>query len=65
MGARLVPEARVEEVEHGVLGPAHVKVHRHPVLLRRLVHQRAAVAGVDEAQIVPAAARPLRQAAAS
>ena len=27
----LVPEARVEKVEHGVLGAAHVEVHRHPV----------------------------------
>lgn len=60
-GADLVPEPSVQEVEHGMLGATDVQVHWHPVLLRSLVHQRAAVAGIDEPQVVPAATRPLQR----
>lgn len=55
-----MPETGVQQVQHRVLGAAHVQVHRHPVLLGLRVHQGAAVAGVDVPQVVPAAARPLR-----
>ena len=56
----LVPEPRIKEMQHGVFGAADVQVHRHPVALQFRVHQAARIAGIDEAQVVPARARPLR-----
>ena len=57
----LVPEARVEQVQHGVLDAADVEVDRHPVALRlRRTTARRVVVRVEEAQVVPARARPLR-----
>mmetsp|Transcript_11103 Transcript_11103/g.46655 ORF Transcript_11103/g.46655 Transcript_11103/m.46655 type:complete len:564 (-) Transcript_11103:702-2393(-) len=56
----LVPEARVQQVQHGVLGAAHVQVHGHPILLQAPVHHRVLVLRVDEPQVVPARSRPLR-----
>ena len=55
-----MPEAAVEQVEHGVFGTAHVEVHRHPVLFEFLCHKCIAIAGVDVAQVIPARASPLR-----
>ena len=37
----LVPEARVEQVQHGVLGAADVQVDRHPGLFDRRIDRRA------------------------
>lgn len=48
-GLHLVPEAGVQQVQHSMLGAAHVQVHRHPVLLRLRVDERLGVRGVDEA----------------
>jgi len=56
----LVPEAAVEQVEHGVFGTAHVEVDRHPVLFKFLCNKCVAVAGVDVAEVIPAGASPLR-----
>ncbi len=56
-----MPEARVEQVQHRVLRAAYVQVDRHPVLLGLLVDQGLCIPRVNVAQVVPAAARPLRQ----
>ena len=56
----LVPEPRVEEMQHGVFGAADIQIHRHPVTLQLRIHQAARIVGIDEAQVVPARARPLR-----
>ncbi len=50
----LVPEARVEQVEHRVLGAADVEIDGHPVLLELRVDQYIVVYGIDEAQKIPA-----------
>ncbi len=55
----LVPEARVEQVKHRVLGAAHVEVHRHPVLLLRRIPGRLVVLRIEVAEVVPARAGPL------
>ncbi len=54
-----MPEACVEQVKHGVLGPAHVEVHRHPVLLLRRIPGGLVVLGIQVAEVVPARAGPL------
>ena len=65
----LVPEAGVQQVQHGVLDTADVQVDTarmtvalgpHPVLLDRGVDEAVGVGGVEVAQLVPAAACPLR-----
>ena len=56
----LVPEAGIEEVEHGVLRPADVEVDRHPGSLDRRIDEAAFVARIEEPQVVPAGAGPLR-----
>ena len=56
----LVPEARVEQVQHRVLDAADVEVDRHPVALGRLRPRLALVVRIEEAQVVPARAGPLR-----
>ena len=65
----LVPEARVQEVQHCVLDAAHVQIdttgaalggRSHPVRLIRRVHEGDLVGGVGVAHLVPAAAGPLR-----
>ena len=56
----LVPEAAVEQVEHGVFGTTHIEVHGHPVLFKFLCNKCVAVAGIDVAQVIPAGASPLR-----
>ena len=56
----LVPEARVEQVEHGVLRAADIQIDRHPVALLGRIDQCLVVRGVEEAQVVPARPRPLR-----
>ena len=56
----LVPEARVQQVEHRVLRAADVQVDVHPVALGLARERRRVVARVGEAQVVPAAPRPLR-----
>ena len=55
-----VPEAAVEQVEHGVFGTAHIEVHGHPVLFEFLSDEGVAVAGVNVAQVIPARTSPLR-----
>ena len=65
----LVPEARIEKVQHGVLDAADVKVdtagvagafRAHPVTLDIFVDKSIRVGGVEVAQFVPTRARPLR-----
>ncbi len=66
-----MPEARIEQVQHGVFGAAHVEVHRHPVFFLFQVPGLLLVMRVQVTQIIPAGAGPLRhgiglaQAAAS
>ncbi len=67
----LVPEARVQEVQHGVLDTAHVQIDeagrsgavaagaRSPVALDGAVDHRVLVRGVEVAQVVPARPGPL------
>ena len=55
----LVPEAGIEQVQHGVLGPAHVEIDGHPVALLLRIDEALVVVRVDVAQVVPAGARPL------
>eukprot|EP00982_Pelagococcus_subviridis_P002036 15753-Pelagococcus_subviridis.AAC.1 len=47
-------------MQHRVLGASDVEVDGHPVLLQVAVDHRVLVLGVDEAEVVPARARPLR-----
>ena len=56
----LVPEPRVEQVQHRVLRAADVEIDRHPVFLLVLRDERAVVLRIDVAQVVPARAGPLR-----
>ena len=68
----LVPEAGVQQVQHGVLDAAdvevdtagvvgsHVGARAHPVRLDGRVDERLVVRRVEVAQLVPARARPLR-----
>ena len=65
----LVPEPGVQQVQHGVLDAADVQVDAarvlgalrpHPVLLDRGVDEAVLVRRVQVAQLVPAAAGPLR-----
>lgn len=55
----LVPEPGVEQVQHSMLSAAHIQVHRHPVFLGLGIEHALRVGGVNEAQVVPAGARPL------
>ena len=55
-----MPEARVEEVQHGVLGAADVEVDRQPLLQQLRVAERLVVRRIDVAEVIPAAAGPLR-----
>ena len=65
----LVPEARVEQVQHGVLHAADVQVHAArvvlaaragPVALVLDIAERLIVGRVDVAHLIPGRARPLR-----
>src|SRR5690606_18005080 len=55
-----VPEARVEQVEHGVLGAADVDVGPLPVIEQLGRGDGCVVLGVEVAQVIPAGAGPLR-----
>ena len=55
----LVPEPRVQQVQHGVFGPADIKIDRHPRPLLFRIDQRRVVVGVDVAEVVPAGPGPL------
>ena len=68
----LVPEAGVEQVQHGVLDAADVQIHTTRIVFTVLVWARAgpvalvfdiaeglAIAGIDIAQLVPGRTRPL------
>ena len=55
----MVPETGVEEVQDGVLGAPHVKVHGHPVLFLFRIPAPLVVVGIDVAEVVPAGAGPL------
>ena len=65
----LVPEARVQQVQHGVLNSTHIQVHAagvavmlwsHPILLNVFINERFGVGWVEVAQFVPARTCPLR-----
>ena len=56
----LVPEPRVEQVQHGVLRAAHVQIDRHPGPFFRGIDKARVVPRIDEPQVVPAGAGPLR-----
>ncbi len=55
-----MPEPRVQQVQHRVLGAADVQIDRHPALLLRRVPGPLRVPRVEVAKVVPATARPLR-----
>src|SRR5690606_15323983 len=61
-----VPEAGVEEVQDGMLGPTDIEVHRagfvaaaEPVSLGLFADKTVRISRVAVAQIIPARARPL------
>jgi hypothetical protein len=56
----LVPEAGVEQVEHGVLGAADVEIGHAPIFQRLGAGEGARVLRVEETQVIPARAGPLR-----
>ena len=62
----LVPEPRVEQVQHGVFGAADVEIDAaglaavHPVTLGRFADETLRVARVAITQVIPARPRPLR-----
>src|SRR5713101_3079211 len=55
-----MPEASVQQVQHGMLDTADIQVYRHPVAFFVQIPRSLAVVRVDEAQEIPATARPLR-----
>ena len=55
----LVPEACVEQMQHGVLSSTHIQVDRHPVALRLRGPGGLGVPRIAEPQVVPAAPGPL------
>ena len=54
-----VPEACVQQVEHGMLGAADIEVRAAPVFEVGLGGESLSVLGVDVAQVIPAGASPL------
>ena len=65
----LVPEARVQQVQHCVLNSTHIQVHAagvavmlwsHPILLNVFINERFGIGWVEVAQFVPTRASPLR-----
>ncbi len=61
--ADLVPKPGIQQVQHSVLSTADIQVHRHPVFLCFSVEHALRVGGVNEAQVVPTGACPLRHGA--
>ena len=59
LGAHLVPESCVQQVQYGMLRPSDVQVHGHPVLLLLGVDELPGVGRVNEAEVVPAGPSPL------
>ena len=55
-----MPEAGVEQMQHGVFRAADVEIHRHPVFFLRRIDHGGIVFRIDVAQVVPARAGPLR-----
>ena len=63
----LVPEAGIEQVQHGVLHAADVQIDAadtsrcvgHPVALHVRIHQDVVIGRVEVAQVVPARSGPL------
>ena len=53
----LVPEARIEQVQHGMLCTSYIHVDRHPVFLDLGINGLAGVLRVEESQIIPACVR--------
>ena len=58
-----MPESRIQQMQHGVFAAADVEVDWHPIPLQIRIDQSSAIFRVDESQIVPAAAGPLRHRA--
>ena len=63
----LVPETGVQQMQHGVLGTAHVEVYSgrlaagfHPVVLNLATHEALSILRIEVAQVIPARTRPLR-----
>ena len=56
----LVTEPRVEQMQHGMFRPADIQVNRHPGILHFLIYKGLAVLRIEEAEIIPAGAGPLR-----
>jgi hypothetical protein len=55
----LMPESRVQQMEHRVLGPANVQVHRHPILVELGTERLLAVLRIEETEVIPARPGPL------
>ena len=55
----LMPKPRIEQMQNGVLGSAHVQIDRHPILFGFLGPRLPGIAGVTETKVIPATAGPL------
>ena len=56
----LVPKPGIEQVQHGMLDAADVQVHRHPVGFLLRIGKALVIVRINETQVVPARASPLR-----
>ena len=57
-----VPEAGIEEVEHGMFGSTDIEIHPtalHPVLFGNWTPWGGGVGGIAKTKVVPAGASPL------
>ena len=55
-----IPKTRVQQMQHGMFGPADIKVHWHPLLELVIISQGLFVMWIDKAQEVPRRTGPLR-----
>ena len=55
-----VPESRIQQVQDRMLSPADIQVDRHPGFFLDGIHDRGCILWIDEAQVVPTRACPLR-----
>ncbi len=55
----LVPEPRIQQVQHGVLGTADIQIHRQPLSGEFRINKRVVILGIDKPHVVPARPGPL------
>ncbi len=54
----LVPEARVEQVQYGMLGTTYIQIDWHPGFFFGWIAETIRIARIDEAQEVPTRTGP-------